>query len=1052
MKNRHMAYKSARTIGGKARHNGRCKRMKTRTRIVHVVFAGLALACQCPASDGTDLLLDTFNRIDASDIDAQTNGMSGSLMSLLGPGAVYYEGSGSPDNIQVRNGALRMAVGGGLSENGLMCNFTNQAILDAAGFTVEMDVKGINGIPALDSYAGFGVGLTDAQVSAGGGTVFSNSFRDAGFYITDAVDASNGWTLAGGVGNFLLQDVAPTAGDSYFSFSVSPGTAEIPGNRAVVKDLGVVLHAGSTYTVTGDFNQSLLNRPFIGDAFATATSDQVAFGFFATNGINFASNSNSERRKIRDAINAILLDADSNGVLEWNGRAIPTNGTWQTWSYTFTVPAGSAFDGAAVWFGTYGGHTDFGDIQNSLAFDNLRIGYASADVDGGSDFFTELDMDGNVKVWGRGSLLETIPVGVSTGRLTAAFSLDGFSSNSPVRASVYFNGNQLDINTADSTSQTRTFFWRRDLCNHIGLAAQASDSVEIDNFAIRTFPLGRTLAGGYAEQAGLSGDDASPDADPDGDGRSNYQEWLIGSNPAVADESNRAISLLSVPVSGDNIRFSIRRLSNASGAGIDYIVYASTDLQQWVPVSPEEIGIAPLSDPPGYEQVEFQLAPPAPGLDRLFLMVRYVPLAQATGANTPANTAKVYPFDYFGSTVEYVGYDIKQDGKAAKLTASLAGKLFGTDQDNMNLLRVPIYGNAGHPSDGSVAASVYADTVDAMTLSKAARPDIRFFANLKIYSTEPWYPAWVTNTDGSFMPESYARLLADYLQYMKDQGVPIDFLGISCEPENAGGYNYSNVNHSACIAELRSLSTNTVAGFDFAMPIIVGPCSINPTYGTDNEGNEKAAEFLKRLREAGMGDTLDIASTHYYHDWRSVNMLKIFDAEANALGVSKWQSEVHWNNDTNLVDDAEHALGALWDCTDLGFKGFVWWAYSRSDSGTGNKGRIFQQLNHTMTYCRPVGMDDPDGPSLEPGHGYFMSRAFRMQNSNIMHVWVVNNSAASYTDFRFDLASATLNGQVDVNQWIGETQTDSTTGQNGDSYFYTDIPANSIVQCTFEIN
>lgn len=217
------------------------------------------------------------------------------------------------------------------------------------------------------------VGLSPSRLlGAGSGGALNDPSDDGRFAWTDAVDASGGWTLAGGSGGFAPRDpeIPPTAGDGYFCFTVSPGSSRPYANRAAAKDLGVTLQAGKTYAVMADFNQALAKRPFIADAFAGAVSESVAFGFFDPSGIDLSQNTNAERLKIRDAINAVLLSAG--GSVVWEGRTPPGGKGWETWRYSFTVAPDSPFAGRKVWFGIYGGHVGDG-VQKSLAFDHLRI-------------------------------------------------------------------------------------------------------------------------------------------------------------------------------------------------------------------------------------------------------------------------------------------------------------------------------------------------------------------------------------------------------------------------------------------------------------------------------------------------------------------------------------------------------------------------------------------------------------------------------------------------------------------------------------------------------
>ncbi len=368
-----------------------------------------------PAPGSNDLFLDTFARPNNTDTDLGTAGMSGSRVPPLGTNATYYEGyegSGDPSSIQILNGTLQMAVGFGMSENGIMHNFVGQDIVDAGGFSVEITVQNIDtaNSDAVNRYAGFGVGFAQAEAATGAD-----------------------------VGNAL-----------------PPGTVAFRGEQ--------------------------------------------------------------------------------------------------------------------------GG--------------NLGV----------SDFFVELDLNGNVKVWSKGTLLDTVSVGQNVGTLTASFALGGFTTNDTVTVSVFFNGQQVDINTGNTNSLTRTFKWDRNDSNYIGLSARASNLVQMDNLAIRKLPLANGFVVDYAMRHGLSGLDTAPNADPDGDGVSNFGEWAFGGDPTALDSYIAKLSGALVTTNRD-FQFEFQRLSNAASLGLRYRCYISDDLAAWTETTPVLVSVEANEDNPGYEVV-----------------------------------------------------------------------------------------------------------------------------------------------------------------------------------------------------------------------------------------------------------------------------------------------------------------------------------------------------------------------------------------------------------------------------------------------------------------
>lgn len=240
---------------------------------------------------------------------------------------------------------------------------------------------------------------------------------------------------------------------------------------------------------------------------------------------------------------------------------------------------------------------------------------------GVSDFFAELDYNGNIKVWTNGVLLDTIAVGATYGILTAGFATTGFTTNDTVTVSMFFNGVQVDINTADANSMTRTFKWDRDNSNYIGLSARAANYVQMDNLAIRKLPLSNGLPINYAIQYGLSGTNAAPGADPDGDGVSNFGEWAFGGDPAATDPFIASLKgVLMTPA--HDFQFDYQRLINAANYGLRYRYFTSPDLKTWTETTPVQVSAATNEDKPGYEIVTMKIPAGAiAGQTNLFLRV-----------------------------------------------------------------------------------------------------------------------------------------------------------------------------------------------------------------------------------------------------------------------------------------------------------------------------------------------------------------------------------------------------------------------------------------------
>jgi hypothetical protein len=225
-----------------------------------------------------------------------------------------------------------------------------------------------------------------------------------------------------------------------------------------------------------------------------------------------------------------------------------------------------------------------------------------------SPFFVDLDMNGNIHVWTNGVLVNTISVGAASGVLTASFACAGFTTTDPVVVNIFFNGQLVNINPSGTNTTGVTFYWSSDNNNFIGLSARASNYNQMDNLAIRKLPLANGLVVNYAMSYGLTGTNTAPNADPDGDGVSNFGEWAFGGNPAVPDSYIAGFQGIQV-LPGNDFRFEFQRYINYALVGLQYHCLTSTDLVNWTEVTPNFISSSVNEDKTDYEVVTLELPP-----------------------------------------------------------------------------------------------------------------------------------------------------------------------------------------------------------------------------------------------------------------------------------------------------------------------------------------------------------------------------------------------------------------------------------------------------------
>jgi O-glycosyl hydrolase len=344
------------------------------------------------------------------------------------------------------------------------------------------------------------------------------------------------------------------------------------------------------------------------------------------------------------------------------------------------------------------------------------------------------------------------------------------------------------------------------------------------------------------------------------------------------------------------------------------------------------------------------------------------------------------------------GYDVKQPGKAKAFTAEDAKNIFGTD--DFTCLRIPIWGDVkhpAHPTPGKIIDDFYEPVLNAMKRARAVKPDVLFFASKRLEGKQSW-PDWTKDANG-VMVEKYTAMLTDYLSFMHKKGFKMDLLGI----DNEGEYNDGNITpekHKAIIAAVKAFcATNGIP-----MPQIIGP----ETYGPKKD-------WFAGLFRIGGRDSLDIGGTHYYPQWRKAAKYAAWAKAAG--GIPLWHTELHWDKldaPKDLLDEAESAIATLFDCTDHGTTGFVWWAYTRK----GVKGEIQSALSSSLVHAQPLTVDDGN-PMMK--YGSLFARAFKKKNS--ITLWAVNNSANAIKP-EIKINGAVASGNIAFRQW---TRTGSST-------------------------
>ena len=351
------------------------------------------------------------------------------------------------------------------------------------------------------------------------------------------------------------------------------------------------------------------------------------------------------------------------------------------------------------------------------------------------------------------------------------------------------------------------------------------------------------------------------------------------------------------------------------------------------------------------------------------------------------------------------GYDIKNPTDANNFTTSLAANLF--QNDGMTILRVPIFCNYYDQATRTVQAtnSYWVAAMKAIKAARQVKPDVKIFASLKIEgingisvdggTTLGTFPAWaynsapvVTNnpTNGYVKADVYTDMLANYLQYMKDNGITVDYLAIDNEPEHScTGFDR---NFDLYISVLDNLKAK-LAAMGLTMPAqLVAPEPIGPKTEHINFVN-----YLVTTKNRG--DLITILGIHYYPTWRYNNpdlQSRLKQIVTASRGRPLWMTEAHYDAldqiakapDWTELDRANQFMVTNFDLYDSGCDGYFMWSYRRDDTNT--KGSVCRELaQSTVGYTSaPININAGKN-ALDRG---FNIRA--LANGNAVAVWITN--------------------------------------------------------------
>ena len=441
---------------------------------------------------------------------------------------------------------------------------------------------------------------------------------------------------------------------------------------------------------------------------------------------------------------------------------------------------------------------------------------------------------------------------------------------------------------------------------------------------------------------------------------------------------------------------------------------------------------------------------------RRFGMAFFVMFLTSLAAS--GQTVQINPDVAIGPTIIRAGWDIK--GFANQIDTIPEARRHYLDVD-ANFLRIPFNPNA-HNEDGTVEISQYEVALNAINSVLAVRPEVEIYASVRLLGAGT-FPAWVSqpsaawpaetgmifnNTVARPNPELYARMVMDYLSFMREQGISIDFLGLNNETDGAVPPDRYVATHDLLEARLDA------AGFpseyrDFQY---VGP---------DTFGLPGAEGFIEAIADAGRLDAIDIIASHYYPQFISGNESDWQDLSDLSGGLPLFHSELHMPSNEPAIAEISQtvrdSLSIQFASFRNGVDSYIWW-----DSGNNTdevRDVVKREVMTTTLGAAPV-LTTPTYQDRGDSDGEPLFQAF-VEGSQVT-LWI-SNPGSEINNLSVNMLSQQVGSCLDGRQYLAPdgdndllradiSPLNFTLSENGQSFTIEQIPSQSVAIVTFDMD
>lgn len=376
--------------------------------------------------------------------------------------------------------------------------------------------------------------------------------------------------------------------------------------------------------------------------------------------------------------------------------------------------------------------------------------------------------------------------------------------------------------------------------------------------------------------------------------------------------------------------------------------------------------------------------------------------------------------DNYKQTIDMVGGDMERSADAIQSATNKDDILQWSFGDiNFNVCRVQ-YDKNQEMVEGTKNWSFYSKQVTTMQGIKALNPDIKFFATMRSdydgYGDDNNLPDWISNYSTKAMDtDKYAIFLADYIEYMDQQGVPIAIISTAKEW-------MWYVRASSAEDVINKLKTELETR-GVAMPLIS-----DQGFWSISQG----VTYLNEVEELGTVDLYDSFCSHNYANESTEMWVKLIE-QSNAMGKRMYDDETS-------TGSGSPTYGVERDM----YKQIGEYVKKANRYESGLCGEIFFEIWSRGIDKETRSIYFPAGGSGTRLRGYYMMKHFSnnvldsryvtaevtsmskvytisFRKDDTVVLWVINESTTSYSRFPIAVDAFQIDGDINVHYWTDNT-------------------------------